>query len=155
MVWPLYVICPDTLCGCNVTFSTSTSKGNDKLTKQCTQVNKKNNWVPLDLKGHFQPRPKEVWFFQRQEDPKARSFWKQRYKLTYWTKWILSGNWQYAGKLPVRLDYPTDIVKDRYFLLPIWCYVKSVCQTLFVWRWLTPCQCTCVDSTRRESDVIW
>uniref|UniRef100_A0A0E0EQU9 Uncharacterized protein n=1 Tax=Oryza meridionalis TaxID=40149 RepID=A0A0E0EQU9_9ORYZ len=24
-------------------------------------------------RGHFQPRPKEVWFFQRQEDPKARA----------------------------------------------------------------------------------
>jgi len=35
------------------------------------------------------------------------------------------------GKLPVRLDNTADIVKNRYFLFPTWCYVKCICDALF------------------------
>jgi len=31
----------------------------------------------------------------------------------------------------VRLDNTADIVENRYFLLPTWCYVKSICDALF------------------------
>jgi len=31
----------------------------------------------------------------------------------------------------VRLDNTADIVKDRYFLFPTWCYVKRICDALF------------------------
>lgn len=34
-------------------------------------------------------------------------------------------------KLPVRLGNAADIVKNRYRLLPTWCYVKSICYALF------------------------
>ena len=31
----------------------------------------------------------------------------------------------------MRLDNTADIVENRYFLLPTWCYVKSICDALF------------------------
>lgn len=43
------------------------------------------------------------------------------------------GDLEYVGigKLPVRLDNAADIMKNRYFLFPTWCDVKSICDALF------------------------